>query len=35
MERLPLDYFDGINASYLLETFARKNMNYVVSDACM
>ena len=34
LESSPLDYFDGIDTSYLSETFARKNMNYVVSDAC-
>ena len=26
------DYFHGIDTSYLLEEFARKHMNYVVSD---
>ena len=33
LESLPQDYFESIDTSYLLETFARKNMNYVISDA--
>ena len=29
----PPDFFEGIDSGYLLESFAKKHMNYIVSNS--